>query len=224
MLNNISNSKYTYLFFDLDGTLTDSQRGITRCVQIALEHFGINVQNTNDLLKFVGPPLRSSFREFYDLTDEQAETAVTIYNRHYNSEGLFENQPYPGIAEMLKQLTDLGCRLNIATSKPAELADKILAHFGLRSYFDNVYGGKPTGICSTKAGVITHALQCESVENPKREALMIGDRKHDILGAQIAGIDSVGVLWGYGSQTELEQAHTTYMIQAPEELVHLLGA
>lgn len=222
MLNNIQTKKYRYLLFDLDGTLTDSQPGITRCVEVALNHFGITVTDTTDLVAFVGPPLRDSFRDFYGFTPEQAETAVQVFNQHYNTSGLYENAVYKGIPEMLHMLADCGYHLSIATSKPAHLAEQVLEHFGLRHFFQYLCGGTPSGALSTKAGVIEHVINHLNIKHPTQEALMIGDRKHDIIGARTAGIDAIGVLWGYGTHIELQEAGATALVENPAQLADWL--
>lgn len=212
---------YRHFLFDLDGTLTDSMPGITRCVQLALRHFGIEVGDLNVLRPFVGPPLRDSFREYYALTAEEAEEAVEIYGRRYNTEGLYENKVYEGIAEILETLKNGGARLSVATSKPTALAERILSHYGLRGYFGTVSGGEPEGPRALKAGVIECVLKDNEITD-RSAALMIGDRKHDLLGAQSAGIDSAGVLWGYGGAEELETFHATHILREPAELSRFL--
>ncbi len=212
---------YSYFLFDLDGTLTDSMPGITRCVQLALRHYGIIVEDLSVLRPFVGPPLRESFQEYYSLTAQQAEEAVAIYGSHYNTDGLYENKVYEGIPEMLETLKSGGGRLSVATSKPALLAERILTHFGLRDYFDTVCGGEPQGPRATKAGVIESVLKENGIADRSR-ALMVGDRKHDLLGARSAGIDSAGVLWGYGGAEELHSFRATHILHEPAQLSRFL--
>lgn len=212
---------YSHLLFDLDGTLTDSMPGITRCVQLALSHFGIIVNDLQRLRPFVGPPLRDSFQEIYHLTDAQTEEAIGIYQTHYDTCGLFENEVYDGIPRLLDALQNHGYHLSIATSKPAPLAERVLEHFDLRKYFGTLCGGEPDGPRRTKAGVIENALTINVISDRNR-ALMIGDRKHDIQGAHANGIDSVGVLWGYGGIDELKAYEATYLVRNADELIRLL--
>lgn len=222
MLNNIQGKKYKYLLFDLDGTLTDSKPGITRCVKTALNHFGIEVANTEDLQAFIGPPLRDSFRNLYGFSDSQAEEAVAVFNAQYDTSGLYENAVYDGIPEMLSALTDCGYKLAIATSKPASLAERVLEHFDLRHWFCALCGGLPNGPLSTKSGVITHVIKELDIESPHTKALMIGDRKHDMIGARDNGISALGALWGYGSREELMTAGATMLAATPTQVVELL--
>lgn len=222
MLKNIRPNQYSDLLFDLDGTLTDSQPGITRCVELALHHFGIEVTHPRELVAFVGPPLRDSFRDFYGFTPEQTEIAVQEFNRHYETTGVYENAVYEGVPEMLRELIDNGYRLSVATSKPGHLAEQVLEHFGLRRFFTGLCGGEPRGSLSTKGGVIHQIIKQLNIKHPAHQVLMIGDRKHDMLGARQAGTDALGVLWGYGTRTELLEAGAIALAESPAEVTEWL--
>lgn len=210
-----------YLFFDLDGTLTDSMPGITRAVQYALRHLGIEVDDLRTLCPFIGPPLKDSFRDIYGLGDEQIDVAVEKYREYYEPRGMFENTPYAGIPQLLGDLRAAGYRLAIATSKPEHLACRIAAHFGLTDAFALIAGCSPEGSRETKADVIRHALNALGIEE-KRQVVMIGDRRHDIEGAAAAGVDAIGVLWGYGSREELLTAGANTLAADVGELRRLL--
>jgi phosphoglycolate phosphatase len=214
-------SKYDYLFFDLDGTLTDSGEGIMRSVSHALSFFGIEEQNVDKLRRFVGPPLEASFETFYGLTKEQAEKAVDIYHDRYRPIGVFENRPYDGIEECLQELKDSGYHLVVATSKPIDMAMKVLKHFNLLRYFEFVAARDMEGLLYSKADVIRYALKEHSVTDVSR-VLMIGDRKFDVLGAREVGFDCVGVLYGYGDLDEMKRANAKYVVGTVGELKQLL--
>lgn len=201
---------WKYLFFDLDGTLTDPMQGITRAVQYALRHFGIEADDLAALCPFIGPPLRNSFREFYDLSDADAEVAVAKYREYYAPKGIFENRVYDGIPTLLAELRAHGATLVMATSKPTHFAERIARHFGFADHFTLICGSTPDGSRDAKADVIRHALASLGIAD-RRQAVMIGDRRHDIEGAAATGLASIGVLWGYGSPEELETALPTYI-------------
>lgn len=207
--------------FDLDGTLTDPQEGITKSVRHALSAFGIAVASLDELNHFIGPPLRDSFRAHYGFTAEEAELAVSKYREYFAETGLFENTLYPGILKMLARLQASGVLMAIATSKPTVYAEKIAAHFGFAQHFDFIAGSELDGTRSRKSEVITHALQTLGLA-PHSSVVMIGDREHDIIGAQETGIDSIGVSWGYGPPEELAQARPTWIANTPDELCRLI--
>ena len=165
--------------------------GITSSVQYALEEFGIHVKYLKDLIPFIGPPLDDSFQEFYGLSKEDAGKAVEYYREYFAPKGIFENEVYPGIPEMLSRLVEAGFTLIVATSKPAVFAKQILEHFGLSDYFSFVGGSELDGTRKRKAEVIGYIL--ETCEIKPQDAIMIGDRKHDIEGAKLCGLESVGI-------------------------------
>lgn len=213
---------YTHLFLDLDGTLSDSAPGIVRSAQYALEAFGIHVDNLDDLLCFVGPPLEESFQEFYHLTPSQADEAVKVYRRRYEKIGVYENALYPGIPQFLDKARQAGKVLMVATSKPQRMADLVLSHFGIADRFAFV-GGREDSSRHTKEEVIRYVMK-ENGLTRTEDIVMIGDRKHDVLGAKAVGLDSVGVLYGYGSRDEFQAAGATYIVDTLKELEELLLA
>ena len=215
-------SHYQYYLFDLDGTLTDPGIGITNSVMYALEQYGIHVPDRSQLYRFIGPPLKESFMGFYGFSEEQALEAVEHYRVYFRAGGIFENTVYPGIPQMLQELRDQGKTIALATSKPEEFALQILEHFDLMHWFDLVQGATMDGRISQKADVIAALLQ---KLDPGRtdQMLMVGDREHDILGARANGLESAGVLWGYGSAEELKKAGADHLVSAPAEIPLLMS-
>ena len=211
---------YTHVLFDLDGTLTDPGEGITNSVMYALKKFGIVVEDRAELYKFIGPPLADSFKEFYDFSAEKAWQAVEFYREYFGDKGLFENRVYRGIIEVLEKLNANGVKLYVATSKPTMYTLKILEKFKLLEYFEVVSGSAMDEKNSDKATIIKYAVDKGSI--PCEKALMVGDRKFDILGAKANNMDSVGVLFGYGGKEELTNAQATYIIETPEELLNIV--
>lgn len=203
---------YKYILFDLDGTLTDPGEGITNSVKYALQKFGIEVGDKSELNKFIGPPLWDSFEEYYGFTREQANQAVEYYREHFRDKGIFENKVYPGVVELLETLSAEGKKLVLATSKPQVFAERILEHFGLKKYFVFIAGSELDGTRVDKGEVIQFALAGIGVEKLS-QAVMVGDRRHDILGAHKAGIKAIGVLAGYGGGEELLDAGADYIVE-----------
>lgn len=211
---------YKYLLFDLDGTLTDPSIGITNSVAYALSKFGINVEDKRTLYKFIGPPLVDAFSEYYGFSKEDSEKATAFYRETFSVKGLFENRVYDGVVEMLEALKNAGKRLIIATSKPEPFTMKILKHFDLLKYFDFVAAATFDASRNSKDKVIAYALQSLDIKD-RSEVVMIGDRHHDIDGAKENGIDSIGVLWGFGSREELETADATYIAESIDDLISI---
>ncbi len=212
---------YQNLLFDLDGTLTDPGIGITNSVSYALEQYGIKVKDRSQLYPFIGPPLRDSFEEFYGFSKEDAEMAVTYYREYYKEKGIFENQLYDGIPQLLQSLCDAGIRLFVATSKPECFAVRILEHFSIQQYFTYVAGSCLDGTRSGKDEVIAYALKAGNIQDPA-SAMMIGDRSYDITGAKKNGLASAGVLFGYGSRQELEKAGADFIAACPQDIYPLV--
>lgn len=209
-----------YIFLDLDGTIIDSVEGITRSAAYALEHFGIHVTDLSTLHKFIGPPLKDSFRDFYQMNDEQAEEAVAKYRERYRVKGIFENTLYPGIGDFLEKTFKAGYKLILATSKPEPFAKKILEYFNLLQWFTFVGGCGLDGSKHSKADVIAYILE-ENQISDTRDIIMIGDRKHDVLGAAAFNIPTVGVLYGYGNAEELTRAGAVHLVKDIQELSSL---
>ncbi len=191
------------LIFDLDGTLTDPQDGIMRCVSAALRAIGVELRQPPTVSQCIGPPLHAVFTELLGGAG-RVDEAVTAFREQYATEGLFENRLYPGIADMLADLHRLAPALYVATSKPHAYAVRIVEHFGLSRYFRRVHGAELGGERSDKAELLAHLIDVEGIA--PAQAVMIGDRKHDILAARSHGMDAVGVTWGYGTADELRQA------------------
>lgn len=212
---------YQNILFDLDGTLTDPGVGITNSAMYALEKWNIKVAERSELYKFIGPPLRDSFMKFYDFSEEQAKEAIVYYREYFKDKGIFENEVYPGIVELLQQLKASGKKIVLATSKPEEFAIRILKHFDLFDYFDFVGGAYMDGVRNKKGEVIQYALESAGITDLSA-TVMIGDREYDIIGAKENGLDSIGVLFGYGSREELEEAGATYIAETVGDILKFL--
>ena len=213
---------YQYLLFDLDGTLTNPKEGITKSVQYALRHFGIDVDDPDTLTSYIGPPLIPSFMEFHGLTQEQALEALQVYRQRFASVGLFENEVLEGVPEMLCALKQKGRFLAVASSKPEAYVIRILEHFDLLQYFDEVVGASMDEKRSAKKDVIEEALHRMGKAPGDRNVLMIGDRMHDIEGARLCGLDSLGVYTGFAADGELEAAGATYVFHSIRSMADFL--
>lgn len=211
------------ILFDLDGTLTDAAPGITNSVKYALSKFGIDETDDNKLRKFLGPPLISSFMEFYGFSKEKAQKAVEYYREYFVPHGIFENEVYSGIPKLLQKLKADGKTLIIATSKPETFAIQIAEHFEIDSYFDLIAGSNLDNTRSKKAQVIEYALETLGILD-RAHAVMIGDREQDIKGAKKTGLRSIGVLYGYASPGELENAGADFTANSPEELYTIISS
>lgn len=214
---------YQYLLFDLDGTLTNPKEGITKCVQYALRSFGIEEPDLDKLEPFIGPPLLDSFMEYYNMTPEQARTALEKYRERFRDIGIFENEVFTGVPEMLEILQKKGKKLVIASSKPEEYVLRILEKYGIRAFFHEVVGASMDEKRSAKADVIEEAFRrLQITEEKKAQVLMIGDRKHDVEGAKACGIRCLGVYVGFAKPGELEQAGADYIVHTVEEMSQFL--
>lgn len=201
---------FDYLFFDLDGTLTDPAQGITNSFVHALKYFGIEIPSYETLCTFIGPPLPETFKTQFGFDEQKVAEGVKKYREYFATKGLLENSVYPGIPELLAGLKAAGKKLVVATSKPEEYSVRIIEHFGLAQYFENVCGSLMDESRSKKDEVIAYAIERNHISD-KSKILMIGDRKHDILGAKKIGLKSCGVLFGYGSRKELEEAGADFI-------------
>ncbi len=215
---------YNYLLFDLDGTLTDPKEGITKCVQYGLAGCGIDEPDLDKLTPFIGPPLKDSFMQFYALSSEQADLAIEKYRERFKDIGIFENNIYPGINEMLRRLKAKGKKMAIASSKPTVFVERILEHFEIKQYFDVVVGSELDGTRGKKEEVVEEALkQLIGDENVSLEDVaIIGDRKFDVEGGQANNITSIGVTYGYGGMEELKEAKADFIVRSVEELQSFL--
>ena len=212
---------YDVIFFDLDGTLTDSGPGITHSVAYALKKWNIEVEDYSTLTSFVGPPLAESFAKYYGFTPEECKKAVAKYRERFSEKGMFENAVYPGIEELLKWICENGKKAVLATSKPEEFAVRIMEHFGLAKYFDQMAGASMDEGRVEKADVLRDAIQRCGLTDLSR-AVMVGDRENDVRGARENGLPCIGVLYGYGSREELTEAGAAQIVATVSELKELL--
>lgn len=212
---------YQWYLFDLDGTLTDPKEGITKCFRYALEKMGAESPELAELEQYIGPPLMKSFQQYF--SEEGAKKAVEYYRERYREIGIFENGVYDGIEEVLKAAKASGKKLALATSKPQHFAQIIMDHYGLSQYIDVLVGARND--VQTKADVIRQVFAEAGLDEAgKKQALMVGDRLHDIEGAKECGIDSLGVRFGYAKQNELEEAGADYIVATTEELKEFIIA
>ncbi len=213
--------RYRYILFDLDGTLTDSAEGILNCAEYALRRLGREVPARESLRPMLGPPLTVTFRELFGLGEEEAELGIKYYRERYSTIGLFENRPYDGAEQLLRELRAAGYRLAVATSKPEVFSKRILERFGLEGYFDTVTGCGLDGTLDTKAEVIEETLRRLGVAD-RSEAVMVGDRRFDVLGAREAGLGCIGAGWGFAEAGELEESGALCIAETPEALGKML--
>jgi len=208
------------LLFDLDGTLTDSAEGITKCVQYALAAQGIDEPDLSKLEVFVGPPLRYSFQKYYGFTKEQAEAGLWKYRERYETIGIWENKLYPGILELLRDLQAAGYRLGIATGKPELHAISIAERFGIAPYLDMVAGTAIDGSFDDKKIVMANALKRWGIttEEAKAQTVLIGDRDQDAISAHANGIKCLGIRYGFAKPNELEEAGADIILATVEDL------
>lgn len=205
-----------YILFDLDGTIVDSSEGIINSVAYSLKKFGIE-ENPESLYKFIGPPLRDSFREFYNMNDEDSEKAVDYYREIYSENQIFNVKMYDGISDMMKELKARGLKIVLATSKPTVYAEEILNHIGIDQYFTMIAGSEFNGLRDKKSDVIKHVIERLDIEDVS-EVLMVGDRYYDIKGAKDLGIDSIAVLYGFGNIDEFEEYGAENIVSTVKEL------
>lgn len=209
---------YKHILFDLDGTLTDPAEGITKCIAYALEFKGIHTADLNSLKPLIGPPLKDSFIHTFGFEESEAIACVEKYRERFSTIGLYENILFDRIPELLALLKTKGYNIYLATSKPEIFAHKILQHFAINTYFDFAGGSALDDSRPTKTSVIQYVMEKAKLTRPQ-DCLMIGDRKHDLIGARETGMDAVGVLYGYGSQAELEQEDPTYLLATVTDLM-----
>ena len=210
-----------YIFLDLDGTITNPAEGITKCFEYALNHFGIKVENRAELEQFIGPPLRKSFMEGFGFEEEKATEAVVKYRERFTPIGMYENEVYEGMEQALQSLKEAGKILIVATSKPEHMAKKILAHFKLDGYFDDICGSCDDSNRNEKDEVIRYALEKHGIVDFD-DVLMVGDRKFDVIGAAKCGLKCMGVLYGFGDRDELEQAGAAYIAETVEDMARII--
>ncbi len=212
--------RYKYIFFDLDGTLTDSKDGIINSIKYALDCLGEALPDEKTLQKFLGPPLVDSFQKFCGLGRESAELALVKYRERFSDIGIFENKVYDGIYDLLRALVNGGRVPVLATSKPRVYAERIMTNFRLRPFFRLLCGSELDGTRNAKSEVIEYAIEKSGC--PREKIIMVGDRENDILGAKKCGIASCGVRYGYALEGELEAAGADYIANDTDELLTIL--
>ncbi|MBD2447006.1 HAD family hydrolase [Nostoc sp. FACHB-152] len=209
------------ILFDLDGTLTDPKPGITRSIQFALSELGHKPPQTNELDWCIGPPIKESFSQLLNTSDNTVlEQAISLYRSRFSTIGLFENTLYPQIVETLKNIRFAGYQTFVATSKPYIYATRIIDYFGLSPFFDGVYGSELDGTRSVKSDLIHHILLTENISHST--AFMVGDRKHDMIGAKYHNLTAIGVTYGYGTEQELRDHGADFIAHSPDEIARIL--
>ncbi|SDN89037.1 HAD family hydrolase [Bacillus sp. OK048] len=213
--------KYKVILFDLDGTLSDPKVGITKSVQYSLQKMGFDEPNMDKLECFIGPPLQVSFAEYYGFDEENTQKAISFYRERFKAKGMFENELYSNIPLLLKSLKELQFTLVVATSKPTVFSEQILKYFNIDHYFELVVGSNLDGTRTSKTEIIQYILDRYN-KHKLDDFIMVGDRKHDILGANNTGIDSIGVTYGYGSFEEQSNVNPTYIVNSVDEIKNIL--
>jgi phosphoglycolate phosphatase len=214
-------SRFANVLLDLDGTLTDPFEGIAASIRHAMRCMGLGSPSEKDLKGAIGPPLRKGFSKFLATQDaSRIENAMRFYRERYSVSGLFENRVYPGVPQMLTQLNAAGCRLFVATSKPAVFAQRVIQHFDMEQYFVRVYGSELDGRLDNKVALLALVLDREALD--PRKTAMVGDRAQDALAAKAHNLCAVGITWGYGSQNELQEAGADVLCNTPSEVVRSL--
>ena len=209
------------ILFDLDGTLTDPEVGITNSVMYALKHWGIEVAQRSELYCFIGPPLMDSFQKYYGFSQAESEEALRLYREYFSKKGLYENELYPDTIDILNALKKDGKKIILATSKPEEYAVEILKHFNLYDYFDFVSGATMDESRNKKDEVIAYTLEKCNLQGDKH-TVMIGDRNHDVLGAKANSLPSIGVLYGYGDLQELQSAGADFIAETQKDILKFI--
>lgn len=216
---------YKYVFFDLDGTITEPEEGIINGVLYALSRFGITVEDRTTLYPYIGPPLRDSFRDYHGLSEEDTEQAILYYREYYSTKGIYQNDIMPGMEQAFWTLRKHGCHLYVATSKPELYAKQILENLKLDGYFDIIAGSTFDKARDTKAAVIEYlitSIAANQIKPAADDIIMVGDRKFDVLGARKFGIDTIGVLFGYGSKEEFDACACRYVAADAKEMVKMI--
>ena len=213
---------FDFVLFDLDGTLTDSAPGIINCIEYALTELDLPSPGSDELRAHLGPPLAVTFRDHFGMDESQITAAIAKYRERYHDIGLFENQVYDGIPELLMTLQQAGYRMATATSKPEYSATRILQHFDLDQYFEFIGAAALDTSRDSKSLVIGHTLKNTNTHPDSHSMIMIGDRSHDVHGAKEHGIDTIGVLWGYGDAPELQAAGAIHLASHPQSLGEML--
>lgn len=214
---------YKHILFDLDGTLTDPAEGITKCIAYALASKGIHISDLDHLKPLIGPPLKDSFMQCFGFDEQDALTCVDKYRERFATQGLYENLLFDAVPELLESLRSKDYKIYLATSKPELFARRILKHFAIDQYFDFAGGSALDDSRPTKTSVIQYVMQQANLSTPQ-QCLMVGDRKHDLIGARETGMDAIGVLYGYGSMEELHQENPAYLVHSVADLIDFFMA
>ena len=213
-----------YVFFDLDGTVTESAPGIINSVVYAIKKLGVRMPSEEELLKFVGPPLSDSFVKYCGVDPSKTKEAINSFREYFAERGIFENNVYPGIPELTATLKSLGVKQILATSKPQLFAERILTHFNLIANFDGVFGNSMDEKYTDKALLLRDIIAKEGIKGDDlKNCVMVGDRSSDISGAHKAGIRAIGVLYGYGDRPELEGAGADLIVETVRDLEKVLA-
>lgn len=215
--------KYHVVLFDLDGTLTDPFQGIANSIRYALDKFGMHADDVQALKACIGPPLITSFEDRFNLHGRDARRAVAYYREYFSERGIYENELFPGIPRLLEELAARRVRCVCATLKPTRYAQRILKHFHLCRFLEFVVGSAMDPTRTDKQDIIQGALEKLQLRTTER-AIMVGDRKEDVVGARANNVGSIAVTYGYGSPTELQNTHPDYLVHSVAELRSLLGA
>ncbi len=218
----MQSKRYEVVLFDLDGTLTNPERGLVSGFVYALSKLGIEYGSRESLRRFIGPPLHEEWQKEFGFTPEQSSEAIRIFREYYDVFGWWDNEVYDGIRELLEALLSKGKTLAVATSKPEVTAKRIITLFGLDKYFSFVGGASGSKTRDKKSEVIEYVLENLGVSD-RGSCVLVGDRKYDSLGASMAGIDSVGVLWGHGCRAELENESFSRIVSSPSELLEFIA-
>lgn len=223
MIHNISGKdrRYDTIFFDFDGTIADSIEGCVNAVRHMFSCIGMEENDERRLQAFVGPPVRHHLKECYGFDDKKIDEAYAHFSAYYRSKGLKQCRLFPGIEDALKRIKASGKTLYIATSKQESMAHHLMGVFGLTEYFDKIFGADHENGISNKAQVLQNAI--ERLGDMPRNAVMVGDRYHDIEGGKAMGLDTIGVLYGYGDEEELTKAGSDYLADSIDDLVQMLG-
>lgn len=213
--------RYKYVFFDFDGTISDSKSGVIEAVVYVLGHFGISVDDIESLKCYVGPPLELAFMEYAGLSEKQIDEVVRLYRSYYNAHCLEKNYLFSGIRELFSVLRKSGCKVIVATNKYQTIVEGLIDRFGITELVDFIAGHDEQAGRFTKSDVIKYAIDSVGVTDIS-EAVMVGDRKYDIAGAKQVGMDSIGVLYGCGEREELENAGATFIVDVPADVAEIV--
>ena len=214
---------YEHIIFDLDGTLTNPKQGIINSVKYAFDKMGLKLNDLESLTSFIGPPLQESFRQHYNFSDDEMDIVIKHFRTYFAEKGIFENEIYPGILELLEILNVQNKKLYIATSKLQRFAVQVLDHFKMSSYFKDVQGADYAGEHAEKSTLIELLMHKNRILDT-HSVIMVGDRKYDIKGANMLHIDSIAVLYGYGTKKELTKCNPTYTVASVKRLAVVLSS